>query len=112
MNKLCRDPNYFIPKIHKEYRDLKDKIKSDFIVKGLKLDNSLIEVIPAYRWRCAYKLKNQSNLREGGSRPNPIDLGLSMDESICEKILGYKKRTVAVPLHYDNPDSIHCILTN
>ncbi|MCV3216293.1 serine/threonine protein kinase [Plectonema radiosum NIES-515] len=106
MNYLCQNENYYPKKIRQEYSYLKDINDSVFIFKELKLDNSLKKVIPAYRWRCVYEIQGQSKLGEGSS--NTITIGLDMDEFICKQ---YGKDYKATFLQYDDPNSLHCVLT-
>ncbi len=102
MEKLCGDKKYY----SQENSNLKNLNDSDFISKKLEFDNSLKEVVRAYRWRCVYQLKDTTDSQRGGS--NTITIGLDMDEHICKK---YGDDYKATFLHYDDENSLHCVKT-
>lgn len=111
MENLCRDENYYTQKIYERRPYLKNIKSLTIKPEGLKFEDSesFKEVIPAYRWKCVYKLDFKENSTEGQS--DIINIGLDMDKPICQKKYGSQGVYKATFLHYDKPDSIHCVLT-
>jgi serine/threonine protein kinase len=111
MENLCRDEKYYTEKIYERRPYLKNIKSLTIKPEGLKFEDSesFKEVIPAYRWKCVYKLDFKENSTEGQS--DIINIGLVMDKPICEKKYGSQGVYKATFLHYDKPDSIHCVLT-
>lgn len=93
MENLCRDPNYYIQKIHEDYPEYKNRSDSDFSFSEIKLDDSLKQVVPAYRWKCFYKLNIQDTSPQGRLQRIPIGLDMDKPISICKKKAAIKEVT-------------------
>lgn len=106
MRDLCNNEKYYKPILSKKFGKNVNHIQSG---GTLMYDNSLKEVIPAYRWRCVYQIKPNSNLEQGGSER--ISIGLMMDEFICKTKYGRKNYNKSAYLHYNNQNPFYCIYT-
>ena len=114
MRRVCRNEKFYKSKIFSDKPSFKeniDKYKIDF--DELKLVDSQSKwkhVIPAFRWKCVYNIKNKDNIIGNEGQISTEYVGLNLDEFVCKK---YKDQGLikAIFLNYRDPYSLHCAPT-
>lgn len=106
MDKLCRNPDYYLQIIYNQYYKNQDTTKLDFIPKGLLIKEELKKkVIPAFIARCSVNVKPKSTPQEG--LETTIDIGLNMDKWICGSTDQKPIRVINLN-NYRDLDSFYC----